>query len=88
MLFACISTLFYAYIINNFEQEILAAFCGAERVSEMNIGMLWKPGPKNACQNSCAFQLATLMIPTIAFCTVYLNLIILTILIRLSDHSD
>jgi len=37
-------------------------FLGAERVSEMNVWMLWKPGPQNACQNSCAFQLANLMI--------------------------
>jgi hypothetical protein len=44
----------------------------------MNSWMLWKLGPKNASQNSCAFQVANLMILTIAFCPLYLNLTILT----------
>jgi len=60
----------------------------ADRVGEMNILMLWKSGPKNAGQNSCAFQWANWMILTSAFLTGYHNLSILTIPISLSNISD
>ena len=60
---------------------------GADRVGEMNILMLWKPGPKNAGQNSCAFQWANQVILTSAFLTTHQNLSILTIPISLSNIS-
>ena len=53
----------------------LTAFCCAETVRKMNIWMVWKP-TKNAWLNWCACQFA------------YLNLIILTMPIKLSHHSN